>query len=463
MVSATDVITYIGVPLAVLGVTPIFYTFVSTLYARLKFRRVLRKNGIEPRIRARIMTGVVEVDLPVLQLYTLNRDRPQHWLPSASPKAVGGASWSVYNFNSREVDVVTCRLQRSDSITLPEAKIDLESLLEFLQDLDCYPDLDGFKELRTRGQNAVGTSLMCIRDSPLNDRSSHTVLNVAKPGDRDGLISLNLANVWSFRKSAYDRNPTKKLPPFCMTGPLLELQQLTASLETNKVTSAAMTPGALGKTIDSSCASAPRETRHYFVILMGESRIHVSVHETPAPSVGIALSSDHLELLHQDLSSEDTSIHIDSWRDWFACAAIAVYGFQERRSFYRFLPNQRDLREAQLYEIRVEDAVYYGFIDIMGRSCDELLEFLNTGDLDMWNTVDGTRGPQPIQSADRRHGIWMVKEDLVILERGRRYLKDSRSVLGKADTATIKAVFEKHIAMPNILRLYLRWLISNPI
>ena len=58
MVSATDIITYIGVPLAVLGVAPIFYTFVSALYARLKFSRVLRKNGIAPRIRAIMMTGV---------------------------------------------------------------------------------------------------------------------------------------------------------------------------------------------------------------------------------------------------------------------------------------------------------------------------------------------------------------------------------------------------------------------
>ena len=29
MASATDVITYIGIPLAVLGVLPIFYTFLS--------------------------------------------------------------------------------------------------------------------------------------------------------------------------------------------------------------------------------------------------------------------------------------------------------------------------------------------------------------------------------------------------------------------------------------------------
>ena len=170
---------------------------------------------------------------------------------------------------------------------------------------------------------------MYIRDSPSNNRSSHTVLSVAKPGDRDGLISSKLVNLWLFRKSAYDRNLPKNLPPFCMTGPLLECQQPTASLETNKIASTAMTPVVPGETIDSSYTSATREKRRSFLILMGESRMHVSIHEMPAPSVGIALSSDHLEILHPDLSSEDTSSQRDSWRDWFACAAVAVYGFQE--------------------------------------------------------------------------------------------------------------------------------------
>lgn len=131
MVSATDVITYIGVPLAVLGVSPIFYTFTVALYTRLKLQRILRKNRIEPRIRARMMTGVVEVDLPALQLYTPHREDQQYWLPSASPKTVFGASWSIYNFESRAIDVVTCRLQRSDKVTLPEAKIEFGNYWNF--------------------------------------------------------------------------------------------------------------------------------------------------------------------------------------------------------------------------------------------------------------------------------------------------------------------------------------------
>ena len=335
-----------------------------------------------------MMTGVMEVDLPVLQLYILDPAQPQYWLPSASPKTIDGASWSAYNFDSREGDVVTCRLQRSDKITLPEAKVDFKSLLEFLQDLDCYPDLDGFKELRTRSQNAVGASLMCIRDSQLHDRFSGTVLNVAKPGDRDGLISLKLANLWSFRKSPYKRTFNENVPLFSMTGPLLESQHATTSLETNNVASMALTSG---ETVESSSTSAFRQKRRYFVIRMRESRMHVSAHESPATSGGIELLSDHLKILDSDPSSEDSLTQRDSWRDWFACAAVAVYGFQERRYFYRFLPNQRDLHKAQSYDINAEDAIYYSLIDIMGKPCDERLEFVNNSDLDMMNTADGTR------------------------------------------------------------------------
>ena len=265
--------------------------------------------------------------MPVLQLYTLDPERPQYWLPSASPKTIDGASWSAYNFDSREGNVVTYRLQRSDKIILPEARVDFKSLLEFLQDLDCYPDLDGFKEFRTRSQNAVGASLMCIRDSQLHGRSSRTVLNVAKPGDRDSLISLKLANLWSFRKSPYRRTLSRTVPPFGMIGPLLESQHATTSLETNNVASMPLTSG---ETVDSSSTNAFRQKRRYFVIRMRDSRMHVSVHESPVSSGGIELSSDHLQLLDSDPSSEDTSTQRDSWSDSFACAAVAVYGFQER-------------------------------------------------------------------------------------------------------------------------------------
>ena len=457
MVSATDVITYIGVPLAVLGVSPIFYTFTLALYTRLKLQRVLRQNGIEPRIRARLMTGVVEVDLPVLQLYTPHREDQRYWLPSASPKTVLGASWSIYNFESREIDIVTCRLQRSDKITLPEAKVEFKKLLEFLQDMGCYPDLEGFRILRTRGQNTAGTSLMCVRESQLRGRSNRTILEVAKPGDRHGLVSLRLANLWMLEKPLPIIDPSTILPLFSISGSLLELHHDVAPLEIDNVISTVEKPDESIKPISSI------EKRRYFLIrLVEERRMQVTVHEIPAPSNGIELSPDHLKLLGSSLYAEDGSTRGDILRHWFACAAIAVYGFPKRQSFYRFLPNQRLLHNAQVHDIEIEGAIYYGLVDAWENKRDKRLDYVNNSDLNSLHATNGPGAPQTTQSTDGRHRIWMTEEDL----RSLRHMpitksRGFRTLLTANDE--FKTIIEKFIAMQNLLRLCLHWLTSNPI
>lgn len=188
---------------------------------------------------------------------------------------------------------------------------------------------------------------MCFRDS--QQRARCTILEVAKPGDRHGLISLRFVNLASLslgKKSGQISNSARVLPPFCMTGPLLELQQDDTSIETDDLPSTARIPG---ERIEPSDANASSENRHYFVIKQVEGlRLDVSVHETPAPSRGIKLSSNHMELLN----SEGQSIPGDFWRHWFACAAIAVYGFQERQ-YFKISPDQRFLHTALFLDIKV--------------------------------------------------------------------------------------------------------------
>ena len=460
MVTATDIITYIGVPLAVLGVAPIFYTFASALYTRPKLQRVLRKNGFEPRIRARLMTGVVEVDLPVLQLYILHREESEYWLPSASPKTVGGASWSAFNFGSREVDVVTSRLQRSDNITLPEAKVGLKELLYFLQDLGCYPDLNGFHTLRTRGQNTAGTSLMCFGDSQKLGR--YTILEVAKPGDRHGLISLRFVNFGRLslgKRFDQIRNSTRVLPPFCMTGPLLELQQEDTSIETDDLASTARIPG---ERIKPSDANASTENRRYFVFTHVKGlRLNVVVHETPAPSKGIRLPLNHMELLNSEGHSKSSNF----WRHWFACAAIAIYGFQERQYFKISPLDQQFLHTAQFLDIKVVVAINRGLIDTLETPCDVCLAYVSDNNVNLLNAIEGPEARQLIQSEDGRPRTWMSKGDLEKLVKITKLGKKHRSLATQQIQIQIHKMdlFRKHIAMPNVIRLCLRWLASNPI
>ncbi len=65
IVTVTDMIAYIDVPPAVVGVIPTLYAFVSALYTLLKIRQTLRDNGLKGHIKIRLMTGVVDVDLPI--------------------------------------------------------------------------------------------------------------------------------------------------------------------------------------------------------------------------------------------------------------------------------------------------------------------------------------------------------------------------------------------------------------
>lgn len=98
MVSATDIITYIGVPLAVLGVMPIFYTLATSLYTRFKVQRTLHRSCIDAHVRTRLMTGAVDVDLPRYELKPLSRKCEEYW-SNPDPKDMNDASWSCFRWS----------------------------------------------------------------------------------------------------------------------------------------------------------------------------------------------------------------------------------------------------------------------------------------------------------------------------------------------------------------------------
>ncbi len=153
---------------------------------------------------------------------------------------------------------------------------------------------------------------------------------------------------------------------------------------------------------------------------------------------------------------------------------LLLYGFQKRQSFYRCLPSQRFLHIAQLFDIKVQSAIHYGLFDLWKKPRDKRLQYVDNSDLDPLDATDGRGVPQPIQLADGRHRIWMTKEDLEDLENFIETLKYSRKrhqrqhyqkalILDKFEIGKLRLISEKHIAMPNLLRLCLHWLTSNPI
>ena len=455
MVSATDVITYIGVPLAVLGVSPIFYTFTLALITRLKIQRILRQNDIVPRLRARLMTGVVEVDLPVLHLFPLHRQEQQYWVRSASEKTVEGASWSYMNFETTEMELFTCRLQRSDKITFPEARISFGDLLYFLQDLGCYPDVDGFHKLRNRGQSIAGISLMLHGDP--RQPSGRRILEVAKSGDRQGLVSLRFVNRGWLGSPSDFRNSTTALPPFSMNGPLLEPKHDDLSLEVDKVASTSQLPD---EAVEPGGPHSSAENRcHFLMRLSGDLELHVSIHEAPPPSEGKMLSSDHLKLLNPESTQQDSSKRYNYWRHWFACAAVAVYGHEKGQSFYRFLPNQRFLQFARFYGRKVKSVVHYGLLDKHWSLDDKRLRYADDDGLEYLNA---TNALQPMQPAEGHISEWITTTELEFLMHYLRNARFSTLRLKPSNHDKVKAILQKDMAALNLTRLCLHWLHLNP-
>jgi hypothetical protein len=69
MASPAGIITYIGIPLAVLGVSPILYNFIIAFFITLRLKRQSAVGLLEDTvIQSRLMNGVVEVELPVHEL-----------------------------------------------------------------------------------------------------------------------------------------------------------------------------------------------------------------------------------------------------------------------------------------------------------------------------------------------------------------------------------------------------------
>lgn len=220
MANATDIITYVGVPLAVIGVLPIFYTFLNSYFTIRNITRSLRRNGLEATTRGSFMSGVVEVSLPRFGITPLERDHPDYWVRNPKPSTLRGGTWTVFQWNSRVTGSRLYRLQYSDDLQVPQAEIEFGELLAFLLDRGAVPDVKGLHMLRVSGLwTPTGTSLMLSPDA------GHSVLRVSVPDDSDGVLSLALR--W---EDAWDNRDPSSLPPSWMR---LEIPPL-ATAETAK-------------------------------------------------------------------------------------------------------------------------------------------------------------------------------------------------------------------------------------
>ncbi|OBT54172.1 hypothetical protein VE04_07231 [Pseudogymnoascus sp. 24MN13] len=185
--SASDIITYVAVPLAVLGVAPILYNTVITLATLSKVRRLLRKSRLVGITRGDVVNHVIECELARFSIAPLNRqyDTEEYWNVYEHPSLVPGGSWTIFNWKMHAIGIKTQRIEYSDQLRQPQAEINFEDLLSYLLDLGAVPNAAGFQMLRTSGLWVpIGTPLMLSPDR------HEAVLTIAPLDDSDGMLSL---------------------------------------------------------------------------------------------------------------------------------------------------------------------------------------------------------------------------------------------------------------------------------
>ena len=206
MVSGPDIITYIGVPLAVLGVLPIIYNTISTLVTVAKVRRVLRHGRLAGITRGDVINHVIEIELPRYTIAPLDRQEQHkdYWRLCEHPSQIPGGSWTLFNWRRNVIGLKTQRIDYSDQLRQPQAEIGFEELISFLLDLGAVPDPVGFRMLR-------GSGLWVPRGTPLllSPNKRENVLTIGPLEDSDGHLSLSVR--WSSDWATRDQH---SLPPY---------------------------------------------------------------------------------------------------------------------------------------------------------------------------------------------------------------------------------------------------------
>jgi len=202
--SAADVITYVGVPLAVIGVLPTLYTFLNALATLRNIKRRLAENNVTALTRSGLLSGIIEVEIPRKSLTPLDRTDETYFKLSRTSSTLKGGSYTLFHWRELSIGTKTYRLAYHDELAQPQAEIDFESLVAFLLDRGAVPSPNGFADLRTSGLwTPTGTKLLL---SPI---SHDAVLSVAPAEDSDGILSLSLC--W---QRNWDKRGIHDLPPY---------------------------------------------------------------------------------------------------------------------------------------------------------------------------------------------------------------------------------------------------------
>jgi len=105
MASAVDIITYIGIPLAVLGVLPTIYTCLKSYFTLRDITRTLYNNGVIAITRSALLTGIVEIEIPRRSIIPLDRGDPKYFALRQTRSHLKGGSWTIFEWKEMVIGV----------------------------------------------------------------------------------------------------------------------------------------------------------------------------------------------------------------------------------------------------------------------------------------------------------------------------------------------------------------------
>lgn len=245
--SPETIITYVGVPLAVLGVLPILYNTLATLAALSKIKRMLRHGKLTALTRSDVVNRVIEVELPRYAVQPWDRfdHRAEYWQISRQPSSIPGGSWTTFNWKTNTIGIKTQRVEYADQLRQPQVEIEFQDLVAYLLDLGAIPDPHGWKLLRSTGLwTPMGCALM---KSPDRGR---VALAIAPLDDSDGHLSLKVT--W---ESSWTTRDASTLPPYWIRLP-------PPSRESDETTSAtASTPQDVAQSDETTETTETKEAK----------------------------------------------------------------------------------------------------------------------------------------------------------------------------------------------------------
>ncbi len=345
--SATDIITYIGVPLAVLGVLPILYNTIATLAALSRIKRLLRHSKLTGLTRSDVVNRVIEVELPRYAVRPMDRfsDRAEYWSLSRHPSSIPGGSWTTFNWRTNVIGLKTQRVEYVDQLRQPQVEVAFDELVCYLLDLGAVPDPHGWRLLRSTGLwTPVGCALMMSPDG------KEKALTIAPLDGSDGHLSLAVswAGPWTTRD--YSQLPpywVRLPPPPPPTAPAEEEEEQpaedkpaaeeeaeaesskepaaerTSSEPLHKPSSSSTPPKS---SLDSARAQAASNARHPITCQISADGIITALSQDSSSRPGSSAAHHHSALHLESLYIEHLRLRASKTDGaWFASAATA-YG-----------------------------------------------------------------------------------------------------------------------------------------